>query len=678
MRRYHIWAAGAAALMLAGQTQILSFASQSEETETSSGMSEDTQTQADVRTEGETQTQADARIEEETQALIVREGSDDEGNAWVEREVALKSNTDTDSKTVVLRFYEDMPNVAYIGYGAFHELVQPQNPVEITQQSEGVYRMVDAGGEAQADTNKETLSYEDYYAFTDTQGSSATAKTGELLDGSPFARYAGAQTEPGSGAVTFEFADYKIDLRADEEGPYIPFTTLSNLYDDTSFLYHAVFNMQEIVFSNDTYNIGSDCVDPQWSDPILQMKERPADLAAYAYSQLCFALEHFYGYPGQELIDETIMKEQGLDAALKAYGEIGENAARLLQSTNKAEYFAGSERLRLLLWDGDHTNIDFMLNTNAGISDVGPELMEEVSRIDQELNDGFQDLATELLTKPKSVQSCLNFARDEQRKKSLGEGTYFSKGNTAWCVFDQFAMNEPAWDAYYADENRNLDAFLENTQDDSLVILLSALKKAQADPQITNFVVDMTQNVGGNDGTAAAVESLLTGEAKSQVYDALTGQTFTLATEVDRNFDGVFDEKDDEVHYDFHFAILIGEGGYSNGTICPAVLKDSGILTLGEKTRGGCCCLQFLSTAEGIEFLISSSRRHNVNRAGEEIDTGVEPDIDLYRYDEDGKRIETEREVSIGTEPFTIPVPDYSSFYDIEAVGKLIDEYYEQ
>ncbi len=652
MKLFRLVAAGtAAALVFSGQAGMAVCASQSAETEASN----------------------EALSAEKK---VVREGTDSQGISWVEREYPLKTSAQPDEGTITLRFYEDMPNVPYIFAPYFHELAGCGDSPEVTKEQEGVYQMTSENAQAVVDTNEEVLSFDDYYAFTDTSGPSEETKVGELLDGAPFARYAGVEAEPGAGKLSFEYAGYGIDLRGDEEGPYLPFTTLASLYEDTSFLHRALYNTEEVVFSYDQDNIWVDQVDEHWYDPILKMKERPADLAAYSYSQLCFSLEHFYGYPGSERIDETIMKEQGLDAALKAYGEMGENAARLLQSTDMAEYFAGSERLRMLLWDGDHTNIDFVQGSGASINPLGMELFEAVGKIDQELDDGYIQLQQEYLMKDKSEQSIRHFEKQSEREKALGTGTYFARGNTAFCVFDEFKLNKKAWDAYYADEKKDLDAFLEKTTDDSLAILLSALRKAQADPQITNFVIDMTMNLGGNDGTAAALESLLTGVTNSPMIDMLTGQYYEGITEVDRNFDGVFDEKDDEVSYDFHFAILLGSEAYSNGTIAPSVLQENGILSIGERTRGGCCCLQFLSTAEGLEFLMSSSRTNHVRSNRESINDGIEPEIELYKYDEDGKRVETEHPFTIGEDNYSLTVPDYSLFYDIEYLGSVIDDYY--
>ncbi len=588
----------------------------------------------------------------------------------------LVTDQEDGADTVTLRFYDDMPNVAYISATLFHDLVHPGNGAAFQKEEDGTYTLSNDFGQAVVDVDQDIFSSDDYYAYTDTAGPSATAKVGELLDEAPFARYAGTNADPSASAVTFDFSKYGIDLRGDDEGVYLPFATLSDLYIDSSFMYRASYNTEKVQVLGHHQDYMLMDMDEEWSDPILHMKERPADLAAFSYAELCFALEHFYGYPGSEEIDETIMKEQGLDAALKAYGKLGENAASLLQSTDVFEYFAGSDRLRLLLWDGDHTNIFFMNSTGVMMSEDSFEWTEKIDQINDRLNDGYDELFNEKLNKEKAKESVMYFAKNEQRNQSLGEGTYFTSGNTALCVFDSFSMNKEAWNAYYAQEEKDLDAFLETTQDDPLVVLLNALKKAQEDPNITNFVIDMSLNPGGNDGVAAVVESILTGEARSYQKDMISGQSYEGYFEVDRNFDGVFDEKDDEVSYDFNFAILTGDVSYSNASIIPAIMKDSGILIMGEKTRGGCCTLQDLATAEGIEFYMSTGRLHHIHENGEEFESGVVPDVDLYIYDENGDRIETVKEVNDIYGITTYHVPDYSGFYDLESIGKIMDEHY--
>jgi hypothetical protein len=58
-------------------------------------------------------------------------------------------------------------------------------------------------------------------------------------------------------------------------------------------------------------------------------------------------------------------------------------------------------------------------------------------------------------------------------------------------------------------------------------------------------------------------------------------------------------------------------------------MKDYGYLIIGEKSGGGSCSIQFMSTAEGFCYILSSAHARIFNKAGENIDPGVEPHIAL-------------------------------------------------
>jgi hypothetical protein len=94
-------------------------------------------------------------------------------------------------------------------------------------------------------------------------------------------------------------------------------------------------------------------------------------------------------------------------------------------------------------------------------------------------------------------------------------------------------------------------------------------------------------------------------------------------------------------------------------------MKDYGYLIIGEKSGGGSCSIQNMCTAEGFCYILSSARMRLVNKAGENIDVGVEPHIALavkkaVGKDDDGD----DQEYS-----------DFSAFYD-PSVGDQIVNWY--
>ncbi len=62
----------------------------------------------------------------------------------------------------------------------------------------------------------------------------------------------------------------------------------------------------------------------------------------------------------------------------------------------------------------------------------------------------------------------------------------------------------------------------------------------------------------GESGISTAMAKNICGETYRHQYDSYTGQDEVIHYDVDLNFDGVFDEKDDEVSYPFEFAVMVG------------------------------------------------------------------------------------------------------------------------
>ena len=86
----------------------------------------------------------------------------------------------------------------------------------------------------------------------------------------------------------------------------------------------------------------------------------------------------------------------------------------------------------------------------------------------------------------------------------------------------------------------------------------------------------------------------------------------------------------------------------------PALMKEHGILVVGEKSGGGGCSIQQMVTADGLDYCMSSFRMLITDQNFQSIDGGVEPHHVLDRENH----------------------PE--AFYDIKALGKIIDNYYKK
>ena len=250
------------------------------------------------------------------------------------------------------------------------------------------------------------------------------------------------------------------------------------------------------------------------------------------------------------------------------------------------------------------------------------------------------------------------------RPKVYGEGvTYVKKGDTAVCVFDSFnERNEKAWKDYYA--GKGPMPTVENAPKDDMVIFLDALKKAAADPEVKNFVIDITANGGGSADIVLAITSLILDKSYISQDNSLTGQRAIVEYEVDRNFNGVFDAADKDVRYDLNFAVLTSGMSFSCGNLFPSILKDNGVPVLGATSGGGACAIQAMCTADGFCFQISSFRARLNSLDGDNIDSGVTPDIPI---DNDG-RVEVKL-----SEENSLMVKDYSKYFDIDYLRSLLE-----
>ena len=191
--------------------------------------------------------------------------------------------------------------------------------------------------------------------------------------------------------------------------------------------------------------------------------------------------------------------------------------------------------------------------------------------------------------------------------------------------------------------------------EDTLGSFMRVLEKAKSNPNIKKFVVYLALNRGGESGIATTMSKIICGQAYRHQYDAYTGQDEVIYYDVDLNFDGVFDEKDNEVSYPFQFAVVEGATTYSAANYLTNMAKDNGVCVLGEQSGGGAFSPQRTPEPEGIVYQLSA-RYKLLDKNNETVDFGIEPDY-LLTEENDGET-------------------DYSRFFDFAEISRLIDEYY--
>ena len=591
--------------------------------------------------------------------LYVQPDEQPDGGSYTERVVPVVTKIAPDSQ-VTLRFYDDMPNVAYISAADFQSIVLPGSVMKVTHTGAGEYTLTNADATAKVNVNSDVFTSDGFEAFTNQMGLLQPGMANVYYDGMPFVRFKKVSYFPAKATTTLDFGAYGIDIRSDGKGTvYFPFATLADMYTDL-YYHHAGFNGEKVVANLSVNEVDLSKIDPDYNAPIIARETRPADLAEFTYKELCFAMDHFYGYPGRIKYNDAL-KTKGLDKTLEEDIECGPAIKKLLLSENLPDYMLGMTGLTGVYFDG-HTAMD--ITSSLGEAVDHPELAQKF----QATVAANQDVVMLVMS---AIQMMRSMIADQEavsllRPKSYGEGvTYVKKGDTAVCIFDSFnSRNEKAWKDYYAGNGPM--PTVDNTENDDMIIFLDALNKAAADPEVKNLIIDISKNGGGSADIVMAMTALIMGKSYISQDNSLTGQRAIVEYEVDRNFNRVFDAADEDVHYDLNFAVLTSGTSFSCGNLFPSILKDNGVPVMGATSGGGACAIQAMCTADGFAFQISSFRARLNSLEGENLDPGVTPDIPIP--------VDGTVEVKVG-EDQTLTVKDFSKFFDVDYLSALLKEY---
>ncbi len=564
---------------------------------------------------------------------------------YSERMVPVVDPKGASQGTLMLRFYNDMPNVAYVSISNFQQMMYPGTTVQVVPTGDHQYALTSPCGTATVDTDKDIFESDDYEAFTNLMGQVQRDMPNTIYDALPIIRWKSIDIQPKNVHVALDYGKYGIDLRADGADVFFPFATIADLYMD-GYMHIADYNGQSVLIApNGAYDL-DDGYPKSFIAPILQ-ETRTADMADFNYRNLCFTLTNFFGYPGRTLLENKGLKEKGLDQALLDYGEAGQMTRTLLKSQNMYEYIAGTATLGCLLNDGGHTNTDVTAISSidkessfwSTTSQLKAEKLEEFVKVCPEYSPIENDYYGKSVT-----SSVIDYLRSEK----IGEGVkYYKEGSTVLCKFNSFMCDDSGWRRFYRGEGPK--PTVQEYPNDWLIALIDALQKAEADPEVKNFVLDISTNGGGSSDVVLFITSILCNKADMYYENTLTGQKIKTTYEVDRNLDGQFDERDDEVKYNLNFALLVSDYSFSCANMLPALLKDYGIPLLGRQSGGGSCCVLYNPSVDGFGYRYSTHRARLTDTKGENIDAGIKPTYELK----------------------------YTDFFNLPKLTELIESYYQ-
>ena len=557
-----------------------------------------------------------------------------------------------------LRFYDETPNIPYLGMKEYAQLMMDMS-LSVYENEDGTYTVENPNGaKLVCDPQQGTIFAEDWHAFLAQPLPLEDRALGLKDTGVHFARITDVVYEGEPDPVTIDLAKYGISFYSDGNDVYLPVSTLSNLLTDLA-TNQLVYNGENLYKRNyEQESFGEDgLVDSEVIRNQILGEDRPDDVIRQCYADLCLSMDYLYGHPGRVLLDGPIA-EKGLDRALGDLGEEGAAIKEGLLSPKLADYIDAMLKLFFNYLDDGHS-----LFTSGVILVSVPEIVEALG-LESTLYDYLLDSAL-------TFQMVMNELIPAQRSFIWGEDSYREYGSTAIIRLDSFMPDTEAWDSYYKGEG-------ELPQDD-LGIVVSGLKKASENPEIRNVVFDLSGNGGGSPDVVMAIMALTFGQYQVYGENVITGQPMKVTFEIDTNFDGVFDEKDKKVKYDFNYGVLMTKHAFSAGNLFPFIMQEAGAVLIGEPSSGGSCSIQLCSDAEGFSYMISSGQWKLTDARGDNLEDGCRIDVPISR---DG----TIPISDLIDDPYAemiayligedTDVPSYKNFFDDEWLDEIMNDWF--
>ena len=594
---------------------------------------------------------AESSIVESSQEISSQEESSSQAPVSFHKQKMDTVVYDPNSKTQLdVYFLESgLEHVPFIKITDYYKTLL-NHDLSINKTGDGVFSLHSAaGGEATIDTNKRTLVSPDIEQFISTSIIYQENITNVYYDGSPFLKILDATMDTAPEEKTMDFASYGIPLYAYEDDILLPVQTASNLFQGPTML-TCFYNGETIYFINpNNMNFetsGVTCQEDYLNKTIRYFfpnGKRSEEEAKLSYHELCFFIDNYYGMPGREALHFSLNKYRSLDKALEYHDQYTKLAQGWLQSTDAIEYYAGYEILHDYLYDAGHSQIAAGVMTYL---EFDPEAKQKVTSLLQE--HGYTS---------GQARCKRNFDADyyqalvtERTAKGIENKKYIRQNDTLLYTFDSFMFDLQGWKDFYKNGGE-----MPSDEIGSFKRMLDAFKD---DSSIKNVVLDLSNNGGGSADMVILFMSLMGKPAYIHHKDILGNNYVTTRYAVDKNFDGVFDERDDAVTYPYRFSILSSGRSFSCGNLLPTQAKEQGILLLGDTSGGGSCAVLDGASLEGL-YVRTSSQIHLTMKDGTEVDTGIAPHFYTYYRD------------------YINDKDDFSKFFDISYMSQLMDLYYQ-
>lgn len=550
--------------------------------------------------------------------------------SYQEKEVTAYLLSMEKTEPVKCLFYDDMPSIPYIGVMDYLETLFGKE-FTFSDSGKGSYTVKSSSGKSMViDTAADKIRFDEFENFQP----DSEADIDENND-VPFIKKPKRIIEGKVNPLELDYAEYHIDLTDVKGMAYFPLTTISDLFAYTSL---AAKYLDGSIYIKQGF-------EKAYYDEKIEHKLEPRskDLIDYTYNELCFVLDNFFGKPGRSELGQ-VMVDNGFDELITGT-EFNETIKPLLMSENVIDFYIGLVLLDSLLDDGGHTTLagDY---TDALLSDDESDFTAKINSMLDDVNDPkARAVAMTIhgIVQKREIFQTLSALREESYANYESVKTW-TDANNSEKVIAQLLMH-----------------------DDSAIFVFDEFESAMVSPYkwsldyakdkgAKNFIIDITQNTGGVNYVVMYMMAIMTGQPNLYLQNTMTGNKMIETGLIDKNLDGKVDEKDDEVDYDFHFALLTTERSFSCGNLLPCMAQEKKIPVIGENSGGGTCYIYKMSFPSAPNYGLSSYSMM-LYENGENVEAGAKPDFETVTVDAEGNH-------------------DYAKLYDIDAAAKFLDEYY--
>ena len=409
--------------------------------------------------------------------------------------------------------------------------------------------------------------------------------------------------------VGASFDNFEIPVYWTDNDLYLPLAVMDNLFYAGS-TFHAVC-LNGILFINSDYYPNSTVTDENGLTMMdyyyyNETTDRTEALVQLNYNLLCLNLDLNYGLKTEHGIGDSFdsfLETVGLqEQMLKSDGKSFHNALAELTKAYFADFHSGV-KLASPYSGRDYSYYPTSLPASTSATNENDRRFAQAR-----INAGLTD--------------------EEGNIKD----NYLEVGDTAYITFDSFKFSDISH--YDADFLKDPTPYIA---DDNIALIYYANSRInREDSPIRKVVLDLSNNGGGVSDCAIFVVSWMVGKCNLSITNPTTGAHYTVVYEADANLDGHITDADHLDTDKLELYCLTSASSFSCGNLVPALLKQSGMVTLiGQTTGGGACCIRPCITADGTVLNFSSCRQLCTVKNGSyySIDQGVTPDFVIRKLE---------------------------------------------